>query len=64
MPQEYVPYPAPDDENDALPNSKCDNCTVHTGFLQSWEMARRTVIPEVTALRKKYPSYKLQVGRA
>ncbi|EFY97257.1 lipase (class 3) [Metarhizium robertsii] len=64
IPQEYVPYPAPDDDDsDFLENyrRKCDNCTVHMGFLHSWRMARGTVVPELKALRKKYPSYKIQL---
>ncbi|KID77449.1 uncharacterized protein G6M90_00g097260 [Metarhizium brunneum] len=64
IPQEYVPYPAPDDDDsDFLENCrrKCDNCTVHMGFLHSWRMARGTVVPELKALRKKYPSYKIQL---
>lgn len=63
VPQNYVPYPAPDDDKDALENTsrKCNNCTVHMGFLQSWRMARKTVIPELKALKKKHPSYQIQV---
>lgn len=63
VPQKYVPYPAPDDDKDALENASrnCNNCTVHMGFLQSWRMARRTVISELKALTKKYPSYQIQV---
>jgi len=40
---------------------ECDNCTVHMGFLQSWQSARGTVVPRLKALKKKYPSYQIQL---
>lgn len=38
VPQAYVPYPSPDDKGDKPPKEpryRCDNCTVHMGFLAS-----------------------------
>ncbi|KAG5992830.1 hypothetical protein E4U43_003657 [Claviceps pusilla] len=73
VPQKYVPYPAPDDggggteEQDThsppqqARGRECDNCTVHMGFLQSWQLARETVVPRLKALKKKYPSYQIQL---
>ncbi|KAG5946730.1 hypothetical protein E4U53_006529 [Claviceps sorghi] len=40
---------------------ECDNCTVHMGFLQSWQSARATVVPKLKALKKKYPSYQIRL---
>ncbi|KAG5963991.1 hypothetical protein E4U58_003307 [Claviceps cyperi] len=70
VPQKYVPYPAPGDDNDDhgeqqeeahAQGPKCDNCTVHMGFLQSWQLARDTVISKLKALKKEYPSYQVQL---
>lgn len=60
IPQKYVPYPSPDHgggEPPEKPEHECTNCTVHMGFLQSWKMARNEVLPELVALREKYPDY-------
>jgi hypothetical protein len=63
VPQEYVPYPSPDDGGDTPrePQHRCDNCTVHSGFLESWQQARKLVIPELQELRKQYPGYPVQL---
>ncbi|KAK2591680.1 hypothetical protein QQS21_010617 [Conoideocrella luteorostrata] len=69
VPQKYVPYPAPDDGDDddhedsleKQDGRKCDNCTVHMGFLQSWQLARKVVVPELRAIKKNYPSYQIQL---
>ena len=55
VPQEYVPYPAPDDGDDSGP--KCTNCTVHMGFMSSWRSAREIVIPELKAAMERHPGY-------
>ncbi|KAI0890056.1 alpha/beta-hydrolase [Annulohypoxylon maeteangense] len=60
IPQEYVPYPSPDhggSEPPREPKYTCHNCTVHMGFLTSWEMARTIVLPALEPLRKRYPDY-------
>lgn len=60
IPQPYVPYPSPDDGGDETPHKpshRCDNCTVHSGFLASWRQARKVVLPELRALRRQYPGY-------
>ncbi|PTB37041.1 uncharacterized protein TrAFT101_007109 [Trichoderma asperellum] len=63
IPQKYVPYPSPDDggESPEKPSHKCTNCTVHMGFLESWRSAREAVLPELKALRDKYPSRPIQL---
>ncbi|KAJ8123052.1 hypothetical protein ONZ43_g904 [Nemania bipapillata] len=64
VPQQYVPYPPADDEDDIPrkePEQKCTNCTVHMGFLLSWQIARRTVLPELKRLHEQYPDYPIHV---
>lgn len=58
IPQEYVPYPSPDDDDDDDgEKDKCDNCTVHMGFLQSWRAAREIVLPVLKEARRTHPGY-------
>lgn len=58
VPQEYVPYPAPDDgDGDEKKPSECRNCTVHMGFLASWRNAREVVLPALKEAREKHPGY-------
>lgn len=52
VPQEYVPYPSPEE-----PKYKCTNCTVHMGFLSSWRHAREKVLPHLKTLRQQHPEY-------
>lgn len=77
VPQEYVPYPAPSpppsspeskrspDEESPSPSmeqgARCNNCTVHLGFWESWQMAREIVLPQLKSLREKYPSHQLHL---
>ncbi|KAJ2987917.1 hypothetical protein NUW58_g4244 [Xylaria curta] len=64
VPQKYVPYP-PADGGDGLqprePEHVCTNCTVHMGFLLSWQIARDTVLPELKRLHEHYPNYAIHV---
>lgn len=59
IPQEYVPYPDPDEGGEHNDKEKrCTNCTVHMGFLESWRQARQLVLPVVQnarAMHKHYP---------
>lgn len=55
VPQEYIPYPG-DDEDEI---SKCDNCTVHAGFMTSWKHTRLYVTPHLEELVHQYPEYQL-----
>ncbi|KAI1447884.1 alpha/beta-hydrolase [Annulohypoxylon stygium] len=60
IPQEYVPYPSPDQggsEPPGEPKYTCRNCTVHMGFLTSWKIARTIVLPALEPLREQYPDY-------
>ncbi|KAL7824158.1 Alpha/Beta hydrolase protein [Trichoderma gracile] len=61
--QKYVPYPSPDHggESPEKPSHECTNCTVHMGFLQSWQSARKAVLPDLKALRAQYPSYPIHL---
>jgi hypothetical protein len=63
IPQEYVPYPAPDDgDGDGhQPEHKCANCTVHMGFMSSWRSAREVVLPALKAARERYPGYPIHL---
>ncbi|KAI1764745.1 alpha/beta-hydrolase [Hypoxylon sp. FL1150] len=64
IPQEYVPYPSPD-QGGSIPPKKpehtCYNCTVHMGFLESWRIARTVVLPALEPLRKQYPDYAIHL---
>lgn len=60
VPQEYVPYPSPEDGGDSPPKEpehRCHNCTVHMGFLASWTVAREDVLPTLKLLVSQYPDY-------
>ncbi|KAI0189425.1 Alpha/Beta hydrolase protein [Xylaria flabelliformis] len=64
VPQKYVPYPPADDGDGPLPREPehvCTNCTVHLGFLLSWQTARPTVLPELKRLHKQHPNYPIHV---
>ncbi|KAH6853717.1 Alpha/Beta hydrolase protein [Chaetomium sp. MPI-CAGE-AT-0009] len=61
VPQEYVPYPAPPGDGDGDGDGRCDNCTVHMGFMTSWRNAREVVIPALRAAREKYPGYRVHL---
>ncbi|KAI0203991.1 alpha/beta-hydrolase [Astrocystis sublimbata] len=63
VPQKYVPYPPADDDGQTprAPKHVCTNCTVHMGFLLSWQLARLTVLPELKRLHAKYPNYPVHV---
>jgi len=40
---------------------KCNNCTVHSGFLTSWQNTRPLILPHVTRLKELYPTYSLHL---
>ncbi|KAI0548320.1 alpha/beta-hydrolase [Xylaria curta] len=64
VPQKYVPYPPTDDGDGPPPREPehvCTNCTVHLGFLLSWQIARPTVLPELKRLHKQHPNYPIHV---
>ncbi|KAI9814104.1 MAG: hypothetical protein M1832_005992 [Thelocarpon impressellum] len=58
IPQEYVPYP-PDDEGSSQDEPKCDNCTVHSGFLTSWMHTRPYILPHLESLVPRLPEYRV-----
>ncbi|KIH88478.1 extracellular triacylglycerol lipase [Sporothrix brasiliensis 5110] len=54
IPQKYVPYEpgeGEDEDADVARRAKCTNCTVHMGFLASWESARSLIQPIVAEAR-------------
>ncbi|KAI2784703.1 alpha/beta-hydrolase [Daldinia loculata] len=60
IPQEYVPYPSPDQRGSEPPEESkhtCKNCTVHMGFLASWRIARTVVLPALEPLHEQHPDY-------
>ena len=64
VPQAYVPYLSPEDEGNKPPKEpshKCENCTVHMGFLASWKIARENVLPTLKPLVARYPSYPIHL---
>ena len=38
---------------------KCDNCTVHLGFMTSWRHTRAEILPHLEEAIKTYPGYQL-----
>ncbi|MCJ1399651.1 hypothetical protein MMC11_002853 [Xylographa trunciseda] len=38
---------------------KCDDCTVHLGFMTSWRQTRTEILPHLVEAIKKYPDYQL-----
>lgn len=64
VPQEYVPYPPPgdgDNDGDDGGGRRCENCTVHMGFMMSWRNARREVVPALRAARARYPGSRVHL---
>ncbi|KAJ4421623.1 hypothetical protein N0V82_003624 [Gnomoniopsis sp. IMI 355080] len=65
VPQKYVPYPDPGDSGNKKTGpgteQKCDNCTVHMGFLESWRQARRLVLPVLKNVRATHPGYPIRI---
>lgn len=71
FPQEYIPYPGGDDDDDDRidksarkrsgneETARCENCTVHAGFMTSWRHTRPYVVPHLQNLLKEYPGYQL-----
>ncbi|KAJ5585311.1 uncharacterized protein N7459_005111 [Penicillium hispanicum] len=65
-PQAYVPYTGDEDDKDRSNGTqpgfsalRCENCTVHAGFMTSWINTRPTVLPHVSAARGQYPDYEV-----
>ncbi|KAL8767455.1 MAG: hypothetical protein Q9209_006041 [Squamulea sp. 1 TL-2023] len=75
VPQKYVPYPGTDDDEDGWnesesqphqlarsvdpADSKCDNCTVHAGFMASWRHTRPQIMAHLERLVIQYPDYRI-----
>lgn len=67
VPQEYVPYPDPDDgarkhrSGNGTEQQQCTNCTVHMGFMESWRQARMLVLPVLKNARARHPGYPMRL---
>lgn len=69
IPQQYVPYPGPGDgdgngnnsRNNGTERPTCANCTVHMGFFESWQQARKLVLPVLHNARATHPGYPVHV---
>ncbi|KAI9729604.1 MAG: hypothetical protein M1834_006800 [Cirrosporium novae-zelandiae] len=55
VPQEYIPYPGNEDVN----GGKCNNCTVHLGFMTSWLNTRTQILPDIVKAIEDHPNYQL-----
>lgn len=51
---DFVPFPV-----NGTDRAECKNCTVHTGFLTSWQNTKSTIVPYVEAALKRHPGFKL-----
>jgi hypothetical protein len=40
---------------------KCNNCTVHSGFWQSWQNTRSIILPDLEIARSQYPDYEVHL---
>ena len=56
-PQEYAPYPGETDDTSSVP--RCVNCTVHTGFYNSWNLTSSVILPHIEAALSAYPAYQI-----
>ncbi|KAL8849264.1 MAG: hypothetical protein Q9221_005734 [Calogaya cf. arnoldii] len=70
--KEYVPYPGSTQAEDGSKSrqnllsrfvnpasSRCDNCTVHAGFMRSWRHTRPQIIDLLENLLIQYPNYRV-----
>ncbi|KAJ5157541.1 Lipase A [Penicillium canariense] len=67
-PQSYVPYTGDDDDTkhnnngtESLSKLRCENCTVHAGFMKSWLNTRPTVLPHVLNALEAHPDYEIML---
>ena len=71
IPQEYVPYPGDEDDDESEEKSglrkraidpqkaKCTDCTVHAGFMTSWRHTRPRILPQLKEVIQRYPDYQV-----
>lgn len=69
-PQSYVPYTGDDGDDDErrgaanppgplIETARCDNCSVHAGFMNSWLNTRSTVLPHILTALQNNPEYEV-----
>lgn len=65
IPQKYIPYIPPDNETTASADdhiySDCPDCTVHAGFLSSWQSTRDTILPSLLDAATTHPNYTIHL---
>jgi hypothetical protein len=54
--QDYLPYPS---NGHSIERGKCEGCTVHSGFLQSWSQTEKLISPVLEQLLGTFPRYQL-----
>lgn len=71
IPQEYIPYPGDEEGNEGKEDkalrklamnpkhTKCTDCKVHAGFMQSWRNTRPQLLHQVKEAIQKYPDYQV-----
>lgn len=57
----YTPYD-PSGDGELGGPGKCRHCSVHSGFMRSWETARDWVVPELQRLRTQHPDYPIHLA--
>jgi hypothetical protein len=66
IPQEYVPYLGENTTSSSFPNHvdtevPCADCTVHSGFLQSWHHTRDAILPQLSEAVLEHPDYQIEL---
>lgn len=59
IPQDYVPYPDEDGNQQNEDDTKCHKCMVHAGFLTSWRHTRTQIVRTLEHLIDQHPNYRL-----
>jgi hypothetical protein len=69
VPQEYVPYLGENTTSSTAEGGgvkgegqvPCANCTVHSGFLQSWHHTRDAILPQLAEAVLEHPDYQVEL---
>ncbi|KAI5293791.1 hypothetical protein KEM52_005230 [Ascosphaera acerosa] len=57
-PQKYTPW---NQDGDSCDEPRCENCTVHGGFLKSWQAGRDAFLDELQETLHRWPDYQLTI---